>query len=82
MTSVRGVTDGMCFPVFAAGADGGQMVLREHWLHPVERLEVRGEHRISLSLSLDTPSALIVETDSGGNSSLDWAYWKGIDVTP
>ncbi len=75
-------TDGVCFRIFATGSTGEKTRLHERCLRPVERAEDRGEHRITLPLSIDTPGALVFETDCGGNCSWDWAYWKDIDVAP
>ncbi|MBK9675169.1 MAG: hypothetical protein IPO82_08020 [Betaproteobacteria bacterium] len=75
-------TDGVCFRIFATGSTGERIKLHERCLRPVERAEDRGEHRITLPLSIDNPGALVFETDCGGNCSWDWAYWKDIDVAP
>lgn len=77
-----GATDGVCFHIRFAGADGERVKLHERCLRPVERTEDRGEHRVVLPLSLDKPGSLVFETDCGGNCSWDWSYWKDIDVTP
>jgi hypothetical protein len=77
-----GATDGVCFRVFAAAADGERAKVYERCLRPVERAEDRGEQHVSIPLSLDRPRTLVFETDCGGNCSWDWAYWKDIDVIP
>jgi hypothetical protein len=75
-------TDGVCFRIFATGSTGERTKLHERCLRPVERTEDRGEHRVTLPLSIDNPGTLVFETDCGGNCSWDWAYWKDIDVAP
>jgi hypothetical protein len=75
-------TDGVCFRIFAIEAKGERVKVHERCLRPVEHAEDRGEHRVTLPLSIDNPGALLFETDCGGNCSWDWAYWKDIDVTP
>ena len=77
-----GATDGVCFHIFAIGAKGERVALHERCLRPVERAEDRGDQRVTLRPSLDSPGTLVFETDCGGNCSWDWAYWKDIDIVP
>jgi hypothetical protein len=73
-------TDGVCFRIRAIGADGQSGKLHERCLTPLERIEDRGEHEVTVRIDATGPVRLVFETDCRGNCSWDWSYWKDIDV--